>query len=94
MGKVGCDIWEKWVEWAKTNTSDTCALETMSTMPMPQLKVRSSSSTPQRDDLASHAKTAGGDHVLASMRQPTEEGSTRGKFSGRPPRGVGEGGGD
>ena len=33
MGKVGCDIWEKWVRWAKPNTFEghPAACETPST---------------------------------------------------------------
>jgi len=54
-------------------------------MPMPQLKVRSSSGTPALEQFASHPKTAGGAHAEPSTAQRTPAGSTRGKFSGSPP---------
>ena len=55
------------------------------TMPMPQLKVRSisDSATPPTSD--SQPKTGGGMIASRSMLMPTPSGSTRGRLSGKPP---------
>ena len=57
----------------------------MITIPMPQLKVRSISVAPAAQPLASQSKTGSGVHAEASIAASTALGSTRGRFSRRPP---------
>eukprot|EP00965_Chrysotila_dentata_P261419 6214246-Pleurochrysis_carterae.AAC.4 len=67
------------------STASLSSGATTSTMPMPQLKVRSISVAPEREPAASQSNTGSGFHDFASNVAPIPSGSTRGRFSSKPP---------
>eukprot|EP00967_Tisochrysis_lutea_P129162 scaffold221841_cov28-Tisochrysis_lutea.AAC.4 len=73
-----------WVP-SRVRSSSASAAATTSTIPIPQLKVRNNSGVPAREPVASQPNTGAGVHVVASSVQRTPRGSTRGRFSGKPP---------